>query len=99
VVIVGAEVAAEIEHASPWGKEPAEKVPWQKEKDRPQLPDVHFRERPWWLDSGRGPPKPAVAAFSPQPSMLERLGVFLPAACELAERHEDQKLKRQYLGR
>jgi len=75
VVIVGAEVAAEIEHASPWGKEPAEKVPGQKKKIGAAAGRA-FRER----RGGSipvGPPKPAVAAFSPQPSMLERLGVFL----------------------
>lgn len=32
VLIVGAEIAAEIEHASPWGKAPAEKVPGEKKK-------------------------------------------------------------------
>jgi hypothetical protein len=31
-VLVGAELNAEIEHASPWGKEPGEKVPGQKKK-------------------------------------------------------------------
>ncbi|MEO7189579.1 MAG: YihY/virulence factor BrkB family protein [Vicinamibacterales bacterium] len=32
VIIVGAEMNAEIEHASPWGKAPGEKVPGQKKK-------------------------------------------------------------------
>ena len=31
-MIVGAELAAEIEHASPWAKDPGEKVPGQKKK-------------------------------------------------------------------
>jgi membrane protein len=31
-IIVGAELAAEIEHASPWAKDPGEKVPGQKKK-------------------------------------------------------------------
>jgi len=31
-LIVGAEASAEIEHASPWGKAPGEKVPGQKKK-------------------------------------------------------------------
>jgi membrane protein len=31
-LIVGAEMAAEIEHAAPWAKEPGEKVPGQKKK-------------------------------------------------------------------
>jgi len=32
VIILGAEVSAEIEHASPWGKAPAEKVPGRRKK-------------------------------------------------------------------
>jgi membrane protein len=32
VIIVGAEINAEIEHASPWGKEPGEKIPGQRQK-------------------------------------------------------------------
>jgi membrane protein len=32
VLLVGAEASAEIEHASPWGKAPGEKIPGQKRK-------------------------------------------------------------------
>ena len=32
VIILGAELSAEIEHASPWGKAPGEKVPGQRKK-------------------------------------------------------------------
>jgi membrane protein len=32
MLIIGAEAAAEIEHASPWGKAPGEKVPGQRKK-------------------------------------------------------------------
>jgi membrane protein len=76
VIILGAEVAAEIEHASPWGKEPAEKVPGQKKKIGAAAGRA-FREK------GRGAPppvvapQPSVAVFSPKPSMLERVGVLL----------------------
>jgi membrane protein len=31
-ILIGAEMNAEIEHASPWGKEPGEKVPGEKKK-------------------------------------------------------------------
>ncbi len=31
-IVIGAEVNAEIEHASPWGKEPGEKVPGERRK-------------------------------------------------------------------
>jgi membrane protein len=32
VIVIGAEMNAEIEHASPWGKDPGEKVPGQKRR-------------------------------------------------------------------
>jgi membrane protein len=32
VIVIGAEMSSEIEHASPWGKAPGEKVPGQKKK-------------------------------------------------------------------
>jgi membrane protein len=32
VIVTGAEVNAEIEHASPWGKDPGEKVPGERKK-------------------------------------------------------------------
>ena len=32
VIVIGAEMNAEIEHASPWGKEPGEKVPGEKKR-------------------------------------------------------------------
>jgi len=44
MLIIGAEAAAEIEHASPWGKAPGEKVPGQKKKIGPAAGRA-FRER------------------------------------------------------
>jgi membrane protein len=35
VILLGAEMNAEIEHASPYGKEPGEKVPGQRRKIGP----------------------------------------------------------------
>ena len=76
VIILGAEVAAEIEHASPWGKDPAEKVPGQKKK----LGAAAGRE---FGTRGEKKAAPAVAlpaprpAFAPQPSFLERIGAAL----------------------
>jgi len=32
VIVIGAEINAEIEHASPWGKAPGEKVPGVKKQ-------------------------------------------------------------------
>ena len=66
VLIVGAEASAEIEHASPWGKAPAEKVPGEKKKIGAAAGRA-YRER------GRQPvvrsagPVPADRALVPQP--------------------------------
>jgi membrane protein len=56
VLLVGAEMNAEIEHASPYGKAPGEKVPGQKRKIGP----VAMRA---WLERERtaAPPHPAPA--------------------------------------
>jgi len=45
VIIVGAEINAEIEHASPWGKEPGEKTPGQRKKIGAAA-ERAFRDRP-----------------------------------------------------
>jgi membrane protein len=45
MLIIGAEAAAEIEHASPWGKAPGEKVPGQRKKIGSAAGRA-FRERP-----------------------------------------------------
>jgi membrane protein len=82
-ILVGAEMNAEIEHASPWGKDPGEKVPGQKKKIGAAAARAH-QER----HSGRaaGPaasprqPKP-VAAFQASPSSADRkvgVAVALP---------------------
>ncbi len=73
VIILGAEVSAEIEHASPWGKDPGEKVPGQKKK----LGSAAARA----FGQGRGEAKPvALPEAKPapvyglqQPSFLDRI--------------------------
>ena len=60
VLLVGAEMNAEIEHASPYGKAPGEKVPGQRRKIGPAAMRV-------WLEHRRnGPAEPSVRAPSPQ---------------------------------
>ena len=76
ILIVGAEASAEIEHASPWGKAPGEKVPGEKKKIGSAAGRA-FRERP-----ADGSPRVTVAPVPPQralvpsarlqPSFLER---------------------------
>src|SRR5829696_2529941 len=54
-VLVGAELNAEIEHASPYGKEPGEKVPGEKKKIGVAA------ERAWQQNKAAGHLKPAIA--------------------------------------
>jgi len=54
-VLVGAELNAEIEHASPYGKEPGEKTPGEKKKIGA------LAEREWLKDRAAGRLRPAIA--------------------------------------
>jgi len=54
-VIVGAELNAEIEHASPYGKDPGEKEIGEKKKIGP------LAERAWMEQKRAGTLKPAIA--------------------------------------
>jgi membrane protein len=77
VVIVGAEISAEIEHASEWGKAPGEKVPGEKKK-LGSAAAREFKERGG--QRALGPPPTQQAAPDiyelPQPSFCERLGTL-----------------------
>ena len=55
-ILIGAEVNAEIEHASPHGKDPGEKVPGQKKKLGARA------RRAWEARSKELPPRVAVGA-------------------------------------
>jgi membrane protein len=55
-ILVGAELNAEIEHASPYGKDPGEKVPGEKKKIGV------LAEQAWAHDRAAGTLKPAIAA-------------------------------------
>ena len=79
-ILVGAEMNAEIEHASPYGKDPGEKVPGQKKKIGAAAARA-YRQR---LESRIGtsaaaaaPPR-TVAAFDAAPSASDRtLGITM----------------------
>jgi membrane protein len=58
-LIVGAEMSAEIEHASPWAKEPGEKVPGEKKK-------IGLAASRAYRDRSRQPP---VSAPRPRPAL------------------------------
>lgn len=79
VIILGAEVSAEIEHASPWGKAPAEKVPGQKKKIG-YAASFEYRaraeQRPAAASAPAPIPAPVVHDGVPEPSFFERVGAF-----------------------
>jgi len=67
VLLIGAEMNAEIEHASPYGKAPGEKVPGQKRKIGPAAMRA-------WLESQNG-----KAAGASHPAPPRRAPLALPA--------------------
>ena len=77
VIVVGAEVSAEIEHASPWGKAPGEKVPGQKKK-LGSAAACEYRDRVAHPDAVPQPvPSPPPPLYRiPQPSLFERVGAY-----------------------
>jgi membrane protein len=80
VIVLGAEVSAEIEHASPWGKAPGEKIPGEKKK-LGLAASRAFKKRQEEASSHPAPQPPEevirpAAVYNTQPSFLERLGAF-----------------------
>jgi membrane protein len=80
VIVIGAEMNAEIEHASPWGKAPGEKVPGQKKriglaasnhfhKKQVKDHDAHPLAEPAVASA---PARLALPAYEP-PTVIERL--------------------------
>ena len=82
VLILGAEVSAEIEHASPWGKAPAQRIPGQRRKIGAAAGRA-FQQR----GSSTSPPRlrapaatpvpPTVSARRSEPSVLARAGAAI----------------------
>lgn len=73
VIILGAEMNAEIEHASEWGKAPAEKAPGERKKLGAAA------ARAWRERGGRPVSAPRVAvppAWTTQPSLRERVNAY-----------------------
>ena len=75
VLIVGAEASAEIEHASPWGKAPGEKVlPGERKK-------IGSAAARAYREAGHVAPQPPATrpgrqVILPQPSALDRFGAY-----------------------
>jgi membrane protein len=80
VIVLGAEVSAEIEHASPWGKAPGEKIPGEKKK-LGLAASRAFKKLQEQMAARPAPPPPEVirpaAAYEAQPSFVERLGSYV----------------------
>jgi membrane protein len=62
VLLVGAEASAEIEHASPWGKAPGEKIPGQRKK-------IGSAAGRAWRERGRVTVRPAPLQPAPAPTL------------------------------
>jgi membrane protein len=88
-ILVGAEMNAEIEHASPYGKDPGEKVPNEKKKIGP------LAERVWKEKKAAGTLRPAIAA--PNRDIDAELPVAVPAHAH-APRPSDWVLSSLVLG-
>lgn len=73
VILLGAEMNAEIEHASPYGKDEGEKVPGEKRKSGPALKRA-WEHRHWHRNSAAAP----AAGSAPQPQVAARDGETLP---------------------
>jgi membrane protein len=87
VIVIGAEMNAEIEHASPWGKAPGEKVAGVRKKIGVAAARA-YHERP---DPQPVPtPRPPVVqpAFS-QPSFLEKLAAWVALLVRWRSRTRD----------
>jgi len=75
-LLTGAEASAEIEHASPWGKAPAEKVPGQRRK-------IGCAAGRAWREAGgvstapAPTPPPDSQVLIPQPSFVDKLGAVV----------------------
>ena len=76
ILIVGAEASAEIEHASPWGKAPAEKVPGEKKKLGSAAARA-YREAGGDVPTRRAAPPVHSFPIVPQPSIVDRLGAYV----------------------
>ena len=102
-VLVGAELNAEIEHASPYGKEPGEQVPGEKKKIGA------VAERAWEEHQAAGALRPAIAtancdidddlhASRPRAARVPRLSDWIIGGLVLAEigAHAYAKLRSRF---
>jgi membrane protein len=78
VIVIGAEMNAEIEQASPWGKAPGEKVPGQKKKIGAAAARAYDQATPRIRSLGRERSAPITPAiFDGTPSVLDKTAAFI----------------------
>lgn len=102
-ILVGAELNAEIEHASPYGKEPGEKVPGEKKKIGPLAERAYEARRakgeadaPPFLDDvncdlDRGSPREDRGIRASE--LIVAAAVLLPAAVKLGKELKEKTTK------
>jgi membrane protein len=76
VLILGAEASAEIEHASPWGKAPAEKVPGQKKKLGSAAARA-YRESDAHAPAARVSVPMQPSPLVPQPTIVDKIAAYV----------------------
>ena len=81
VIVIGAEMNAEIEHASPWAKDPGEKVPGEKKKVGVAASRAYRQKLalPPIAVPAPAPVRPLLAEGGP-PSFMERLASYIAVA-------------------
>jgi membrane protein len=81
VIVIGAEMNAEIEHASPWGKEPGEKVPGEKKRIGLAASQAYRARGGGGAGRSPVPNRPAPAAAPAAPALeAPALPAFLESA-------------------
>jgi membrane protein len=78
VMVIGAEINAEIEHASPWGKAPGEKVPGEKKKIGAAAARAYRDRRPT-APEPRVPDRKALPAYE-EPGWAETIAASVALA-------------------
>jgi membrane protein len=90
VIVVGAEMNAEIEHASPWAKAPGEKVPGEKKKIGAAAAQAYQNNAgPKEPARPPAPQPPPVPALEPPPAWYERLLAYIALAVRWRNRAKE----------
>lgn len=77
VIVVGSEMNAQIEHASPWGKAPGEKVPGEKRKLGAAAARAYYEREP--PASAPAPTETVVARRAAKPSAFGTAAAYIAA--------------------